>query len=57
MIKTDLEMSVSVRVNICRGLIDQDDLARREDSSGEAEELLLTRGEAAALLGDLATVT
>ena len=57
MIKTDLEMSVSVRVNICRGLIDQDDLARREDSSGEAEELLLTCGEAAALLSDLTTVT
>ena len=57
MIKTDLEVSVSVRVNICRGLIYQDNLAGREDSSGEAEELLLTRGEAASLLSDLTTVT
>ena len=41
MIKTDLEMSVSVRVHICRGLIYQDDLAGRENGPGEAEQLLL----------------
>ena len=50
-------MSVSVRVHIRRGLVDEDDLAGGEDSPGEAEQLLLAGGEAAALLRDLAAVT
>ena len=56
-IKTDLKVSVSVCVHICRGLVYKDDLAGGEDGPGEAEELPLAGGEAAALLGDLPAVT
>lgn len=56
-IMTDLKMSVSVRVHIRCGLVDEDDFAGGEDGPGEAEELLLARREAAALLSDLAAVT
>ena len=50
-------MSVSVRVHIRRSLVDEYDLAGGEDSPGEAEQLLLARREAAALLRDQAAVT
>ena len=50
-------MSVSVRVHVRCGLVDEDDFAGGEDGPGEAEELLLAGREAAALLSDLAAVT
>ena len=52
-----LQLPVSLRVHVGRGLVHQHDLAGREHGAGEAQQLLLARRQRGALLRDAAAVT